>query len=370
MKVKIFTIANIRPDFIEIQYESIKKFLKDKDFEFIVYNNSFNNKKRYELIENICRKLKIENIKVNHYRDNKNDASLIVADSLNYIWNKYLKYEKDILLYIDSDMFLIKDTSVEELMRNYDFAFISNYRGKDFEIKYPWTGFMIFNMNTLPNPIELKWDTGIIFGNRVDVGGLNHYYLSKYENRIRILNLEMWTLNDIDYRDNNIKNIKGSINGNAQLSLSIDKDNKLIEFNINDIHLSRNRLFPYQKENEKYGEIVKNNYIEFEKYIKDNNLNFPKPIYIDLIKTYESKFNDCFILHYKSGSNWLNFSTKEYNHKKTEALVYLMKKLGVNITKNNIYDDNDLYTDDKKYIYSSKMKLYNLYRRIINKIIK
>ena len=107
MKVKIFTIANIRPDFIEIQYESIKKYLKDKDFEFIVYNNSFNNKKRYELIENICRKLKIENIKVNHYRDNKNDASLIVADSLNYIWNKYLKYEKDILLYIDSDMFLI-----------------------------------------------------------------------------------------------------------------------------------------------------------------------------------------------------------------------------------------------------------------------
>jgi hypothetical protein len=242
MKVKIFTIANIRPDFIEIQYESIKKFLKDKDFEFIVYNNSFNNKKRYELIENICRKLKIENIKVNHYRDNKNDASLIVADSLNYIWNKYLKYEKDILLYIDSDMFLIKDTSVEELMRNYDFAFISNYRGKDFEIKYPWTGFMIFNMNTLPNPIELKWDTGIIFGNRVDVGGLNHYYLSKYENRIRILNLEMWTLNDIDYRDNNIKNIKGSINGNAQLSLSIDKDNKLIEFNINDITFYKNEI--------------------------------------------------------------------------------------------------------------------------------
>jgi len=38
MKVTIFTIANIRPDFIEIQYDTIKKFLKDTDFEYIIFN--------------------------------------------------------------------------------------------------------------------------------------------------------------------------------------------------------------------------------------------------------------------------------------------------------------------------------------------
>ena len=368
MKIKIFTIANIRPDFIEIQYESIKKFIKDKEFELVIYNNAFNNKKRYKLIEDTCRKLNIKNIRINHYRDNKKDASLIVADSLNYIWNKYLRHEKDILLYIDSDMFLIKDIYIEKMMANYNFAFINNYRGKNFEIRYPWTGFMIFNMNTLPNPKELKWDTGTILRQRVDVGGLNHYYLLKNKDKINILNLEMWTLNDINY-DDNTKKIKGSINGNAQIELSINKDNRLIKFNINDIHLSTKRIFPYQKENNDYSETIKNNYTSFEKSIKDYNLNFPKPIYIDLIKTYESKFDDCFILHYKSGSNWLEFATKEYNDAKTKVIYDLMRKLDVNVVENNI-NDNNFYIDEDKDIYSNKLKLFNLFKKILNKIIK
>ena len=39
--IKIYTYSHNRPDFIEPQYNSIKKHIKD-DFEFIVFNNERN----------------------------------------------------------------------------------------------------------------------------------------------------------------------------------------------------------------------------------------------------------------------------------------------------------------------------------------
>ena len=39
--IKIYTYSHNRPDFIEPQFNSIKKHVKD-DFEFIVFNNERN----------------------------------------------------------------------------------------------------------------------------------------------------------------------------------------------------------------------------------------------------------------------------------------------------------------------------------------
>jgi len=39
-------------------------------------------------------------------------------------------------------MFLIKDVSIEKLMKDHDFGYVPNYRGKDFEVMYAWTGLM------------------------------------------------------------------------------------------------------------------------------------------------------------------------------------------------------------------------------------
>ena len=42
MKIRIVSSQFNRPDFVELQYLSIKKFIKDKDVEFIVINDALN----------------------------------------------------------------------------------------------------------------------------------------------------------------------------------------------------------------------------------------------------------------------------------------------------------------------------------------
>ncbi len=368
MKITIFTIANIRPDFIEIQYDSIKKFLKDKDFEYIIFNNAYNNPKRYEVIEDICKKLKIRSIKVNHKRDYNNDASQIVAAALNDMWQNHLIKMRDILFYIDSDMFLVKDISIEKLMNGFNFGFVPNYRGKDFEVMYAWTGLMFFNMNTLPSVEELVWDTGVVLGHRVDVGGLNHHYLLKYKNNIRILNLEMWNLNDIEKSEDGLKKITGSLNGNVKIDIILDKDDKLVKLHTPDFHLSDKRFFPYQKDDANYYGTITSNYLKFEKYLKSKKLNFPKPPYIDLFKTDTGTFDSCFIFHYKSGSNWLGFATDNYNQKKTIEFCKLMTSLGVKSNFKLLKEHKTFFVEEDKQSMFKPNIIKRLIKKILNKI--
>ena len=69
--IKIYTYSHNRPDFIEPQYNSIKKHVKD-DFEFIVFNNERNGgdpgsgykPERIDEIYDVCKKLNIKCIRV------------------------------------------------------------------------------------------------------------------------------------------------------------------------------------------------------------------------------------------------------------------------------------------------------------------
>lgn len=326
MKVKIFTLANVRPDFIEIQYDSIKKFVTD-EVEYVVFNNARNDNKRFKLINEICQRLGVECIEVKGKYDKHNDPSVIVANSLNYLWKNYLYNEKDLLFYIDSDMFFVKKISVNDLMDGHNFAFVPNYRGKDFEVLYPWTGLMCFNMNTLPNPSELVWDAGSVLGYGVDVGGLNHYYLKKYEEDIKILYLEMWNLQEVEHNEEGEKIVTCNLNGNIKFLLKFSPLGRLIDVDTTDHFISNTRSFPYQQERPDYYSEIASNFTKFEAFLDNKNITFPKPYYIDLFKTNGAKFEDCFIFHYKSGSNWLDFQTDEYNEKKTQQLHKLINQV-------------------------------------------
>ncbi|MFA6524252.1 MAG: hypothetical protein WC264_02670 [Candidatus Paceibacterota bacterium] len=328
MKIKIVSLAFIRPDFIELQYNSIKKFVKDTEVEYIVFNNASEDKKQFNEIEGICKKLNIKSIAVKKrniiFKWLNENVSRKVARSLNYIWKNYLQYEKDILVIIDSDMFFVKDISIETLMNGHDFAFVPAYRGRNFEVLYPWTGLMFFNMNMLPNPQTIKWNTGSVLGNKVDVGGMNHFYLEKYKEKIKILYLEMWNLEDIENNIDGIKTIKCNLNGNIRFVIQITKDNKLIDIKTTDFFISDKKSFPYQKEKEDYYNFIIKNFLAFESYLKNKNTSFPKPFWMDLFRTANTDFTESFIFHYKSGGNWLPFYTEEYNKKKTEELHKLL----------------------------------------------
>lgn len=242
--MEIVTLAYNRPDFIELQLSSLKKWATN--FNYTVYDNCPD-----DAVKDECERLGIKCVPIKIFGE---DASWIVGLSLNKMWET-LQYEFGTLVYLDSDMFLIGELPS---MEDHDFAFVPQVRG---EITYPWTGLMMFNMETLPHSEELKWQVDYSLKD-TDVGGLNHFYLK--ERNPNVLELEMWTLT-----------------------------REGCSFNGADC-------------------VCKPEHKEMEK------IPLPRPF--DVFKCNGKDF----VLHYKSASNYPDFYTPEYNEKKTEALRKLL----------------------------------------------
>ena len=183
---------------------------------------------------------------------------------------------------------------------------------------------MFFNLNTLPQLQDLRWNVGTVLGQKVDVGGLNHYYLQKHVEKLKILYLEFWTIHNIEIHTDGTRTIEFSLNGNTGFFITVTKENKFIDIKKTGFYVSGKKSLPYQIERENYDQFVTENLNKFEQYFKTKNATFPEPYYMDLIKKADDTFENSFIFHYKSGSNWLSFYTEEYNHKKTEELRKLI----------------------------------------------
>ncbi len=250
--MEIVTLAYNRPDFIELQYNCLKKWVKN--FTYTIYDNCPD-----DSVKDECKRLEINCVPIKIF--SPKDPSRCVGLSLNKMWET-LKNTKGKLVYLDSDMFLINELPD---MGSYDFAFVPQNRPGS--ITYPWTGLMMFNMDTLPHPEKLRWDIAPQL--KADVGGLNHFYLKEYSPKV--LELEMWTIVD---------------------------DGKF-SFNGADTEDDRS-----------YGEMEK----MAKKY------NFPRPYSFDIFRT----LNKTFVFHYKSASNYPSFYTKDYNKLKTEALKKIL----------------------------------------------
>jgi hypothetical protein len=174
--MEVVTLAFNRPDFLELQLNSLKKWVKEP-FKFTVFDNCPD-----DAIKDECDRLGIECVPIKIFSA---DTSWAVGLSLNKMWER-LKHNKGKLWYIDSDMFLVN--KLPDIKA--DFAFVPQKRG---EYTYPWTGLMYFNMDTLPHPEELQWQVDYSVKD-TDVGGRNHFYLQEQD--VVIQELEMWTLID------------------------------------------------------------------------------------------------------------------------------------------------------------------------------
>lgn len=338
MKIKIVTYADKRPDFIEPQLRSIKKFVKDTNYEFIVFNNAVDSVERSAEIEKVCKDLNVESIKVildedlnkMHNETNFSNGAYVnanVACAYPIIWswkNHITKWTDSLLCIIDSDMFFINDVCIETMMSGYNFSFVPQYK-KTFQVYYPWNGLVFANMAELPSSLELDWFCGKVLGEGVDVGGQGHFYLEKFKKDLNVLFLEAWNMSDIEKTNPaiNLRTFKTHLNGNARFNITL-KEKEVLKMMKLDTHLSKKRTFPYQNEVENYEQLVVSNFLEIEEWINKNGLEFPKPTWFDLIKTRDQKIQDSFVFHYKSGSNYNSFSTAEYNTLKTVALNKLL----------------------------------------------
>jgi hypothetical protein len=175
--MKVVTAVVNNPIFIEIQYYTLKKYMKC-DYEFIVFNDAkdfcdFTNGGDLTIrvaIENICKQLNIQCINIhNHHHANKNnkEPSYRTADSMNVIL-EYQKQHPDYYLLLDSDMFLIDDYNIDDY-KKYDCSIVLQHR-KDIDnttdIYYIWNGLYYFNIHKLDTSL-MNW--GLTY--TTDTGG-------------------------------------------------------------------------------------------------------------------------------------------------------------------------------------------------------
>lgn len=181
--MNIVTLAYNRPDFIELQLNSIQKY--HTDFTYTVFDNCPD-----DAIKDECDRLGVTCIPIKIFSE---DASWCVGLSLDKMWET-LQDCPGKLWYIDSDMFLV--APLPDIAE--DMAYVPQKRG---EYTYPWTGLMYFNMDTLPHPEELQWRVDYSVEG-TDVGGRNHFYLEDYNPKVK--HFDMWTLTRDGYSFNGV----------------------------------------------------------------------------------------------------------------------------------------------------------------------
>lgn len=191
-KILLFTYAYNRPDFIKIQHKTFKKFLED-DYEFIVFNDApaleMENK-----INEICAHYGIRCVRIPqdiHDQpylqrwpgENYNHPTVRNVNVVQYSLDILGFDHDDIVVLLDSDMFLVKKFSVRDFLKGYDLGGRLLGRGSRVacgDILYLWHGLAFLDMRALPNKRSLNFNCGRVENLPIDAGGHSYYYLKSH----------------------------------------------------------------------------------------------------------------------------------------------------------------------------------------------
>ncbi len=218
-KVLLVTYVFNQPEFLEIQYKTFKKFLKD-DYELIVFNDATDPKLNLAIID-VCKKYNLKNIAIPQeihdrpyldrprtglFVDNNQPSARnanVVQYSLDMYESEFNKYE--IIALIDSDIFLVREFSIKDFLGENDIAAWNKpccdlglpcqYLHSEYEgFHFFWIGLIFFNPKTIPNKNALNFNCNVINNAQADAGGYTYFYLQatpeakiKYFNRLRLI---------------------------------------------------------------------------------------------------------------------------------------------------------------------------------------
>lgn len=140
--INIFTFSDKRPDFIKLQFDSMKKFIKD-EFKLFVFDNS----STQNLSEQIRKECKENNITVLDTIKNHSNSNTACWVPINFCLKNYLKND-DISVIIDSDIFMINDFSFLNYIEDYDIAGVYQQRN-NLDIEYLWNALVIINNKSI-----------------------------------------------------------------------------------------------------------------------------------------------------------------------------------------------------------------------------
>ncbi len=181
--VLLFTYAYNRPDFIEIQYKTFKKFLKD-DYEFVVFNDARDGAMERQ-INTMCQRYGIRCIRIPqeiHERpylkrwpgESYHAPAVRNCNVVMYSLNEVGFHHDGIVALFDSDLFLAREFSLEAYMKNYDLAGLEQPRPG---VIYLWIGLAFLDMRTMPNKRTIDFNCGRAENTPVDSGGQTYYYM-------------------------------------------------------------------------------------------------------------------------------------------------------------------------------------------------
>lgn len=190
-RVLVMTHCYNSPEFIWYQWASLKKFMAT-DFDYVVFNDASDSLISEE-IQNICRTYHIrcervpQEIHTLPYlaRDDERTGgpSVECCDTIQYMLNSMGFCCPDIVVLLDSDIFLIHYLNIEELMQQYDIlGHLQSRQGRHGVVEYILPNLMIFNMKTMPDKNSFNVNLGTIDEVAVDTGGFIYYYLQLHPN--------------------------------------------------------------------------------------------------------------------------------------------------------------------------------------------
>lgn len=181
MTVQIFTSVVNRPDFVEIQKKLFDKFLAE-EYQFNVVDDSLDDNISAEF-KQICEKYKII-----YYRKDQGNRSVNesrwagarhATETIQWTFDEIIKkkHSKDIILFLDSDMFLLDEFNITEYMKDTAISGLPQTRG---HVYYMWNGIMFFDMEKVfeIDP-DLNFSDGMVDGELTDIGGHFYYYFKK-----------------------------------------------------------------------------------------------------------------------------------------------------------------------------------------------
>lgn len=183
-----------RPDFIELQHKTFQRFLKDP-YIFIIFNDASDSQLR-AAISRECARFNIECIDVPFSIHNNNFSKRYLGEPLTFenraiqamqfgLSLKGLVYD-GLVMYIDSDMFLVKDLSVQEFLKGFDLAGV--YECQD-SICYINPSLVFFNMSQLPDKKNINFFPERI-GDMVVSGGGSMYKYFKKNSEVKLKSID------------------------------------------------------------------------------------------------------------------------------------------------------------------------------------
>lgn len=178
----LFTIAFNKEDLIAKQIELLRKYVIDRDYRYIVFDNSTDRKKR-KSIELLCRNQGVEYHPIPAYLNKLLcPVFLRVATShgaaLNWVYYHFICFLKpERLAIIDHDVFPFAPICLKELLDGRDFYGVARIFN---DYWYLWPGWCFYRLDAFStNPNFLPVFMGKTF---LDTGGGNYRHIySRYE---------------------------------------------------------------------------------------------------------------------------------------------------------------------------------------------